>query len=72
MTTLADLGHFYVRSLASGECATGKLRFANPEEAMLALELSSLRADQEPWRRECFTYPCQKCAGWHQTSRAQR
>lgn len=72
MTTLAELGHLYVRSLVSGECSTGKLRFADAASAREAVELSVLRADRDPWRRERAAYPCFDCGGFHCTSKERR
>lgn len=58
--------------------ASGKVRFRDQREAVRALQSCNnarLRAAEfgaESRRRECRTYYCDDCRGWHTTSQENR
>lgn len=55
----------------SGSCRTGKSRFPNKVEAMIALA-DTTRPTAKHGRFEQRIYLCPMCAGWHMTSQSLR
>lgn len=53
-----------------GHCKTGKNRYASSFDAKLAL--AQCKGSTSLQRRECRTYHCPLCKGWHLTSHAER
>ena len=56
-----------------GVCAaTNKVRFPDHRAAVVALQQAAVRrqwqGDDESRRRECRSYSCAACKGWHLTS----
>jgi len=49
-----------------------KRRFADKGSALLALDEIDRKHEHRIGKRECRTYRCSKCAGWHLTSRASK
>ena len=56
---------------SAGSCRTGKSRFPNRVEAMIALS-ETTRPTAKSNRSEQRIYLCQMCAGWHMTSQSLR
>jgi hypothetical protein len=51
-------------------CPTGKHRFATEHLAQVALVEAVMKANRgNQKRRECRHYHCDRCRGWHLTSR---
>jgi hypothetical protein len=52
--------------------ATNKVRFPDHRAAVVALQQAAVRrqwqGDDESRRRECRSYHCNACKGWHLTS----
>lgn len=49
-----------------GSCGTGKVWYGSELEAKAALHLMPRKSR----RKECRAYRCDRCSGWHLTSRA--
>lgn len=51
-------------------CPTGKHRFGTEHAARIALVEAVLKANRgNSKRKECRHYSCDRCRGWHLTSR---
>lgn len=58
-----------VGAVKRGYCASGKLRHASKAGAEKALLAATTRAAEgNRKRKECRTYQCWGCGGWHLTS----
>jgi hypothetical protein len=53
-------------------CPTGKIRYRDELDAMLALGSTARRSESNRKRRESRQYHCPICKGWHLTKQVRR
>lgn len=68
--------HFRAPKESDRSCPTGKVRFKDHAHAVSALHAAKNRRkfaeaeNVDTARKECRTYPCKACKGFHLTSKA--